>query len=189
MTGSIINARYDEVAPDDLIVHPDNPRIGDVSAIAESIDANGFHGVVTVQESTGYVIAGNHRVLAARQLGMATLPVAYVDVSDTVARRIMLADNRAADLGYYDDDALEHLLQSLAAEDALVGSLYESDDLSAVSLPGPGAATGVSPDEVADDLLVDDQFGVIVMCDDEQHQTDVYRRLNADGFRCRVVVV
>jgi len=114
---------------DDLIRHPDNPRQGDVGAISASIEVNGWYGTVVAQSSTGRVLAGNHRIEAARHLGMTEVPVYWVDVDDATARRIMLADNRTNDLATYDDAVLAELLTAVAEDDDLLGSGYDGDDL------------------------------------------------------------
>lgn len=49
--------------------HPQNPRKGDVRSIGRSIEAHGFYGRVIVQKSTGYILAGNHRYIAAVESG------------------------------------------------------------------------------------------------------------------------
>ncbi len=117
------------VATDNLTPHPDNPRQGDIGAIATSIQHNGWYGTVVAQKSTGHVLAGNHRLQAARQLGMTEVPVYWIDVDDTTARRILLADNRTNDLATYDDDILATLLADLASTDDLLGTGYDGDDL------------------------------------------------------------
>jgi ParB-like chromosome segregation protein Spo0J len=119
--------------------HPANPRIGPVDAIAESIEANGFFGALVVQSSTGYILIGNHRAEAAAREGITTLPVLWVDVDDERAMRIMLADNRIAELARWADDGLRDLLQSLSAT------------------PDGLAGTGFTPSEL-DRMLTADQF-------------------------------
>lgn len=106
--------------------HPQNPRIGNVDAIADSVETNGFYGTLIVQKSSGNIIAGNHRWKAAVQLGMETVPAIMVDVDDEEAVRILLADNRTSDLGSYDDSSLADLLSSLPTLD---GTGYTPDDL------------------------------------------------------------
>lgn len=115
----------------DLVPHPQNPRMGDVGAIVESIRANGFYAPLVVQRSTRHVLAGNHRLLAARQVGLTEVPVVWVDVDDDRALRILLADNRTADLATYDDVNLAALLVDLAqqTEAALAGTGWSGDDL------------------------------------------------------------
>lgn len=127
---NIINSKAELVDIDRLSCHPRNPRIGDVSKIKESIEVNGFYGALIAQLSTGYVLAGNHRLKAARELGMAALPVLWVDCDGETATRILLADNRTSDVGEYDDLQLAELLQQVTNDQgSLVGTGYSPVDL------------------------------------------------------------
>jgi hypothetical protein len=136
-----ITQKYRTAKLDELRPHPDNPRQGDVGAIHTSIEANGFYGSLIVQKSTQYVLAGNHRLVALRQAGAATVPVIEVDVDDATAKRILLADNRTNDLATYDDHHLLAILAALSDEDGLVGTGYDQDDLDALArLAAAGAA-------------------------------------------------
>lgn len=125
MTG-IVNDGYELVPIDSLETHPENPRQGDLGAIGDSIAHNGFYGAVVAQRSTGRVLAGNHRLLAARQQGLSEVPVTWVDVDDVQAKRIMLVDNRSNDVASYDTAALVEVLRGL---DDLAGTGYDGDDL------------------------------------------------------------
>lgn len=107
--------------------HPENPRIGDVDAIVDSIQVNGVYRPLYVQQSTGHILGGNHTFAALRRLGATHVPVQYVDVDDDRARRILAVDNKASDLGTYDNQALLDLLQSLDSD--LTGTAYTEDDL------------------------------------------------------------
>jgi ParB-like chromosome segregation protein Spo0J len=102
--------------------HPRNARVGDVSAIRESIRENGFFGACIVQESTRYILAGNHRYLAAVAEGATMIPCVFVDVEEDAAQRILLADNRTADLADYDHNALAEVLQEVSANGGLSGT-------------------------------------------------------------------
>ena len=112
--------------------HPKNPRRGDVDAIAESIQKNGFFGVIVVQKSTGFILAGNHRYLAAVKLGMTHVPVHFIDADDARAERILLADNRTADRATYDPDVLFALLEQSLAANNIEGTGYSLDDATAI---------------------------------------------------------
>lgn len=113
----------------ELTPHPDNPRQGDVGAICESIAANGWYGALVVQRSTGRIIVGNHRAVAAAQLGIERVPVVWLDVDDRTALRILLADNRTSDVADYDKAALADLLLGMAGDDPalLDGTGYDAD--------------------------------------------------------------
>lgn len=126
----IINQSIELVSLDKLRPHPKNPHQGDVGAIYESIEANGFYGVVVAQRSTGYILAGNHRYMAAEHAGATEVPVVWVDVDDDHALRILLADNRTTWLGNDDPEALARLLQEIAdTAGTLDGTGYSGDDL------------------------------------------------------------
>lgn len=127
----IANLNIEEVPLDSLSPHPENPRQGDVGAISESLEEHGFYGVIVAQRSTGRILAGNHRWRAAKAKGMVSAPVAWLDVDDDEALRILLADNRTNDLASYDDNVLAELLTRLATDTdrALAGTAYSGDDL------------------------------------------------------------
>lgn len=121
-----INQEYELVTLDRLTKHPRNPNQGDVGAIIGSIEANGWYGAVIAQLSTGHILAGNHRYEAARQSGIAEVPVIWLDVDDERAMRIMLADNRTTRLGVDDEQVLAEILQGLGD---LSGTGYDDSDL------------------------------------------------------------
>lgn len=109
--------------------HPVNPRNGDVDAIIESIQINGFIAPIIAQKSTGYIIAGNHRYFALKELGATEAPIVWVDIDDVAAKRYLLADNRTSDLGQYDNGILVSLLNELKDVDSLLGTGYKPYDL------------------------------------------------------------
>jgi DNA modification methylase len=126
----VINQTTETAPIDALRPHPRNPRQGDIGAIHQSIEANGFYGTVIAQRSTGFILAGNHRWRAAQQDGADSIPVTWVDVDDDHALRILLADNRTNDLATYNDEALAELLKDLhASTGTLLGTGYDGDDL------------------------------------------------------------
>lgn len=109
--------------------HPSNPRQGDVGAIHQSITKNGVYRPLIVQRSTGFILAGNHTYQAMVHHGLEEVPVVYRDVNEEQAKRIMLADNRTADLGDYDQQVLVDMLTEM--ED-LEGTGYDGDDLDSI---------------------------------------------------------
>lgn len=118
---------------DSLIEHPENPRRGSVSAIVDSIKAHGFYGYVMAQTSTRHVLIGNHRLRAAREVGLTEIPVMWADVDDDEARRLLLQDNRTGDLAGYDDAVLRGLLTSIQTTEAgLLGTGFNDSDLKAM---------------------------------------------------------
>lgn len=113
-----------------LTPHPDNARQGNTTLIAQSLEHNGQYRPLVVQTSTSHVLAGNHTLAAARDLGWDEVSVQYIDVDDTQAKKILLADNRTSDTATYDDHLLAELLDSL---DDLTGTGYDPGDLDALT--------------------------------------------------------
>ena len=114
-----------------LKVHPKNVNEADLGAIIESIKAQGFYGALVAQRGTNFVCVGNHRLLAARQLGFDTLPVTWIDCDDETALRVMIADNATTRRGHDNPAALAELLAELAATETGLGAGlgYDGDDL------------------------------------------------------------
>lgn len=109
---------------------PGNPNNGDVDAIAESMQVNGVYKGVTVQRSSGCIIEGNHRYAALMMLGSDVIPVAYVDVGDEMAKRILTVDNRTTRLGQDDEHLLAQMLKELQrTETGLIGTGYDDQAL------------------------------------------------------------
>ncbi|MGD0019950.1 MAG: DNA methyltransferase [Candidatus Limnocylindrales bacterium] len=112
-----------------LTFHPRNPRHGNLEAITGSLRRFGQLRPVLVQRSTGFIVAGNHVVRAAGELGWQNLAAVVVDLDDATASAYLLADNRTADLSTYDDALLAALLEEQAATGNLTGIGYGRDDI------------------------------------------------------------
>jgi DNA modification methylase len=102
---------------DSLQALPDNPRRGDVEAVAASLSRFGQRKPIVVRRDDGTIIAGNHTWQAAKKLGWSEIAVAYVGDDDVTAQAYALADNRTAELGDYDDDLLKALIDSVGKVD------------------------------------------------------------------------
>jgi DNA modification methylase len=124
---------------------PGNPRRGNVALIAESLAQHGQYRPIVVQASTMRVLAGNHTLLAAHQLGWEKLACTLVDCDDDEAARIVLIDNRSNVLAGYDDTALLAMLQDIPD---LTGTGYDEADLAALlDAIGPEPTADTDPDE------------------------------------------
>jgi len=112
--------------------HPENAWNGDTDAIRESVDANGVYRPVVVARE-GTILAGHHLYYVLGEDGsdpMVDVVVIDCDPYSDKARRIMVADNRTASLGRYDDAAHLRLLDALRESDTgLLGTGYEDEDV------------------------------------------------------------
>lgn len=143
----LLQQEYSLVDVDQLEVHPDNARVGDLGLIGTSIESNGFYGAVIAQRSSGRVLAGNHRLQAAREQGARVVPVLWVDVDDDHARRIMLVDNRANDVAGYDNSQLAEVL---AMVEDFTGTGF-TEDLAAEIIAGAAIPPQLNnPDDAPD---------------------------------------
>src|ERR1017187_2650813 len=99
-----------------------------VAQIAGSIAAFGFNAPILI-DSKGNIIAGNGRYLAALKLGLEMVPVVVLDhLSEIQKRAYILADNKLAELGGYDDELLAIQLAELRDADIDLQLLGFNDD-------------------------------------------------------------
>lgn len=151
----------------DFTTHPRNVRQGDIGAICESLDAHGQYRPIVVQRSTGFILAGNHTWMAAKQLGWQQVAATFVDCDDAQALRILLVDNRANDLAMYDDKALADVLRDLTTTElGLDGSLFSGDDLDDLLYRLEGSAglaqQGTSLSDEADNYAAHDTRSLVI---------------------------
>lgn len=137
----------------DLRTFHGNPRRGNVAAIAESLRVNGQYRpiVVNVGTYTGRpheVLAGNHTLIAARDLGWGRIAAVEVDVDDDQAARIVLSDNRTADLGENDDLLLLKLVADLPDLDGTGYALSDIEVLEKLLAGASSTAPRTDPDDV-----------------------------------------
>lgn len=120
----------------DLIPYARNARThseAQVALIVGSIREYGFTNPVLVDGANG-IIAGHGRVLAARKLGLVTVPVIeFAHLADAQRRACILADNRLAEQAGWDQDLLALEVGDLADLGIDLGSLgFEPRELDAL---------------------------------------------------------
>lgn len=107
-----------------------NPRRGDVAAMVRILERFGQHRPAVARKKRGgrgEVLAGNHMLLAARQLGWTELAVAWVTDDDKTAKARAIADNRPAQLGSFDDELLAAMLAEFGDDADLLAAVSYSD--------------------------------------------------------------
>lgn len=128
--------RTADIPLDELTPFPGNAKRGDVDQIRKSLRRNGQYRSLVVREIPDgplIVLAGNHTLQALNAEGNATARCEVVVCDDATARRINLVDNRAAELGGYDNDALAELLSYMDGD--LEGTGYTDADVEALITP------------------------------------------------------
>ena len=192
MASRVINKGIEQVNIDLLKHHPRNANHGDVEAIKKSLAVNGWYGSVVVNTATKHILAGNHRVMAAKALGWETVPVQWVDVTPEEELRILVVDNRTTRIGQDDTTKITDILAELSNTPiGLDGTGYSADDLDALidSLTGTGEPEELltDPDEVPEEVETRCKPGDLwilgnhrLLCGDCSKLDDVQRLIDCD---------
>ena len=134
---------------DSLVPYARNARThseAQVAEIAGSIREFGFTNPVLIAED-GTLIAGHGRVLAARLLGMDTVPtITLTGLSDNQRRALVLADNRIALNAGWDEALLSLELTDLKEAGFDLGTLgFEDGELDRLLAGTEGEEEGSTP--------------------------------------------
>ena len=173
---------------DQLHPLPGNPRIGNVEAVMRSYNTFGQRKPIVARRD-GTVIAGNHQLEAAKRLGWTQIAVVYVDDDDTTAQAFALADNRTAELGTYDNEALAAMLQAVSIDaELLEATAYTMDDVNDLlaeiePLPPMIGDTDQIPDTAPAKTVKGDVWILgnhRLMCGDSTIPTDMDRLMGKD---------
>lgn len=168
----------------DLIPYARNARThsdAQVAQIAASIKEFGFTNPVLTHGDG--ILAGHGRVLSALKLGMATVPT--IDLSHLTkmqARAYILADNQLSLNAGWEAEMLALELTELDAEGFDL-DLLGFDDVAGL----------MNPDEAEKPKDTASQLGgleykLIIVCRDEQEQSDLLNRLEGEGLKCLVLM-
>jgi hypothetical protein len=127
-----------ELRPD-----PGNPRTHDpaqVEKLALAIRTVGWTNPI-LADDTGRILAGHGRLMAARQLGLAAVPVLRLrDLTDEQKALILIGDNRLAEDAGWDREALAVLLRDLEASGVgLEATGFGDDEIDAILREAAGA--------------------------------------------------
>lgn len=166
-----------EVNVNELVEYPNNPRIGDIQAIADSLLYNKQYRPLVVNKKDNVVLAGNHTLKAIKRNGWDTAIVTYVDVDDEQAKQIMLVDNKLNDDADYDYTKLEKAISemqdvgqligtgySVEALDSLLGTLSPDDQTPSQNASVERTEGNIKPVLDVVLLLNDERFGIYKRC-------------------------
>ena len=164
----------------DIKPYEKNPRKNDsaVDAVANSIREFGFK-VPVVIDKDGVIVCGHTRYKAAKKLGLEKVPcVVADDLTEEQIKAYRLADNKVSELAEWDIDLLGEELDGIFDIDM-------SDF--GFSFAEEAESTGDEPINTDTNFNYKEQYGVIVICNNEQEQEKVYNSLTAEGYECKVV--
>ena len=114
---AVFCAHTNMVEIEKVIPNPRNPNKHSekqIALLAKIITAQGWRAPITVSTRSGFIVRGHGRLLAARKLGLAEVPVDYQDYETEAAEWAdLIADNRLSELSELDDLLLKDLLQDI----------------------------------------------------------------------------
>ena len=155
MISSPMAQRIEHWLLDKLIPYARNPRThsdAQVSQIAASIAEFGFNNPILVDTKAG-IIAGHGRLLAARKLQLAEVPVIVLDhLTEAQKRAYIIADNQLALNAGWDDDLLRAELAALQEDDFNVRIIGFDDEELARLLAAQDAAEGLTDEDAVPEL-------------------------------------
>ena len=109
--------KVQEVAVNDLVPYERNAKIhgtGQIEKLKASIKEFGFLTPCLIDKEMN-IIAGHGRVMAAKEIGMETVPCVFIEgLADVQRRAYILADNKLGELGEGDVELVASALKELS---------------------------------------------------------------------------
>jgi ParB-like chromosome segregation protein Spo0J len=172
-----------EINVDKLIPYINNARTHSeeqINQIALSIKEFGFRAPILIGKNNT-IIAGHGRVLAAKKIGLETIP--YIDCSDMTeiqTKAYILADNRIALNAGWDYELLALEVKGLAEANLDMQLLGFSDKELAEYL-------GNAEEEITP-ILQDEQKNLLMIeCITENELQELFDEMNERGFQCKIL--
>lgn len=166
----------------DIKPYDKNPRKNDnaVEQVANSIASFGFK-VPIVIDKDNVIVCGHTRYKAAKKLGIENVPcVVADDLTEEQIKAYRLADNKVSEKSEWDFDLLGEELNNIFDIDM---SDFGFDLIEEEEEP-------TAPTERKDlSDKVGETYEVIIECDNEQQQAEIYEKLREEGLTCRVLTL
>ena len=110
------------------------------------------------------------------------VPVLVLDVTEAEAAKLLVTLDPLAALAEANGEKLAGLLSEVHTDSPAVAKMLA--DLAAIASPEVAAANK-EPREVD----VPDSFQIVVACEGEEQQRELYERLTAEGYACKVITL
>jgi len=182
-------AKVQEVTLSKLKPYENNAKIhgtGQIEKIKASIEEFGFLTPCLIDEEYN-LIAGHGRVMAAKELGMETVPCVFVEgLTEAQRKAYILADNRLGELGEWDMELVISELEDLQAMDFDI-------ELTGFELPVEIEQAEVVEDEVPEEVETRAKLGDLwklgghrLICGDSTDITVIDRLM--DGVKAKLLL-
>ena len=155
----------------------------DVTEIAKSIEKYGFSDPIGVWGEKNIIVEDHGRLLAARKLGIETVPVIHLDhLTDEERREYAIMHNRTAELSGWDFEMLAKEMEDLDLSEFdldiagfdMEDNDFDTQELEEVEAPEPPAEPTAKPGQIY-------QLGRHrLMCGDSTNPKDVERLMDGE---------
>lgn len=155
-----------------------------VDKVAASIKEFGWKQPIVVDKEN-VIIVGHTRLLAAKKLGLAEVPVVVAnDLTPAQVKAYRLTDNRVAQETSWDYELLNIELEELATFDFDVSITgFDTDEIFT-----PDSEYAIEAEEGEDEKEFSDfEFRVVVECLSEEHQAEVLSHIQELGWTCKAL--
>ena len=173
---------------DKIIPYINNPRNNEeaIDKVASSIQEFGFKVPIIIDENN-VVVTGHTRLLASKKLGLKTVPCVIADdLSEAQIKAFRISVNKVSEYSKWDEELLKIELEQLEEMNFNLDTVdidYSDFDLEI--------------DYIEDDFIeikeredlsdkVNSAYEIIIECDNEEEQEEMYNRFIEEGLRCRV---
>ena len=174
---NIIEKKLKDIKP-----YEKNPRKNDnaIDAVASSISQFGFKNPIVI-DGNNVIICGHTRYKAAKKLGLDSVPcVVASDLTEEQIKAYRLADNKVSELAEWDIDLLGEELDGIFDIDMSDFGFDLSEEEEEPTAP-------TERKDLSD--KVGETYEVIIECDNEQQQAEIYEKLREEGLTCRVLTL
>jgi len=174
-----------EIEVSKLIPYINNARThseSQINQIAASIKEFGFRNPILIDGDNG-IIAGHGRVMAAKKLGLTTIP--YIDCSDlTEAQKkaYIIADNKIALNAGWNEELLKLELEDIEVSDIDMELLGFSDE-------ELKRLIGVEDADTEEGEITDDGNRNLLLVEfiNESELQKIFEELKERGFECKIM--
>ena len=178
------------ISTDELIPYVNNPRNNDgeaVDKVAASIKEYGFKQPIIIDKDN-VIVAGHTRFKGAKKLGLAKVPVIRADdLTPAQVKGFRIADNKVAEYSSWDNELLALELEGLQDLDFDL-DLTGFDELEIENLLNQEEQEEKTERKDLSES-VGETFEVIVECESEIEQEEIFYKLTSEGLVCRTLTL
>lgn len=166
--------------PEQLLANPKNWRVhpkAQQDALGGVLSEVGWVQTVIVNQATGFVVDGHARIglaISKRE----KVPVTYVDLDEREEAIILATLDPLSAMAGRDGDLFADLTADLTVDNEALQALLE----------GGGKPAAADPPGAPDGSRYSEQYGVIIVCANEDEQRRAYDFVTQYGFDAKVVV-